>query len=85
MLLLLLGYVGHVLMFQLFAAASLKSAAILLPIACEMAIRERNFVHFALMGRDEIDMGILQSVNGITKECKIMFHGNFQSSMLGTV
>jgi len=58
----------------LFAAASLKSAAILLPIACDMAIRERNFVHFALMGRDEIPMDILQSVNGITKECKIMFH-----------
>ncbi|CZT07053.1 hypothetical protein WAI453_010782 [Rhynchosporium graminicola] len=58
----------------LFAAASLKSAAILLPIACDMAIRERNFVHFALMGRDEIPMGILQSVNGISEECKIMFH-----------
>ncbi|KAL2070446.1 hypothetical protein VTL71DRAFT_13472 [Oculimacula yallundae] len=58
----------------LFAAASLKSAAILLPIACDMAIRERSFVHFAFMGRDEIPMDILQSVNGISKECKIMFH-----------
>ncbi|KAG4444223.1 hypothetical protein IFR05_000320 [Cadophora sp. M221] len=58
----------------LFAAASLKSAAILLPIACDMAIRERNYVHFALMGRDEIPIDILQSVNGISKDCKIMFH-----------
>ena len=63
------------LFLQLFAAASLKSAAILLPIACDMAIRERNFVHFALMGRDAISMDILKSVNGITKECKIIFHG----------
>lgn len=58
----------------LFAAASLKSAATLLPIACDMALRERNFVHFALMGRDDIPMDILQSVNGITKDCKIIFH-----------
>lgn len=58
----------------LFAAASLSSASVLLPIACEMAMRERNYVHFALMGRDDISMDILKSVNGITKECKIMFH-----------
>jgi len=59
----------------LFAAASLKSAARLLPVACEMGIRERNYVHFALIGRDDISMDILRSVNGITKECKIIFHG----------
>jgi hypothetical protein len=40
-----------------------------------MAIRERNFVHFALMGRDDISMDVLKSVNGITEECKIIFHG----------
>lgn len=38
-------------------------------------MRERNYVHFALMGRDDISMDILKSVNGVTKECKIMFHG----------
>jgi hypothetical protein len=59
----------------LFAAASLKSAAILLPIACEMAIRQRNYVHFALLGRDDISMDILKSVNGISQECNIFFHG----------
>ncbi len=64
------------LMFnKLFAAASLKSAATLLPIACEMGIRERNYVHFAFMGRDEILMDALEAVNGIGPECKIMFHG----------
>lgn len=64
----------------LFAAASLKSAATLLPIACEMALQERNYVHFALLGRDDIAMDILQSVNGISKACKIIFHGIFVDS-----
>jgi len=59
----------------LFAAASLKSAATLLPIACEMAFKERNFVHFALMGRDDISMEMLKAVNGVTRECMIIFHG----------
>ena len=62
-------------LLQLFAAASLKSASILLPIACEMSIRGMNQVHFALLGRDDISMDILKSVNGITKECKITYHG----------
>jgi hypothetical protein len=34
-------------------------------------------VHFALMGRDDISMDILKAVNGVTKECKIMFHGTY--------
>lgn len=59
----------------LFSAASLKSAAILLPIACEMARQKRNHVHFALMGRDDIPLDILKSVNGISKDCDIFFHG----------
>jgi hypothetical protein len=32
-------------------------------------------VHFALMGRDDISIEALKSVNGITKECKIAYHG----------
>ena len=31
-------------------------------------------MHFALMGRDDISMDILKAVNGITKECRIIFH-----------
>lgn len=61
--------------YQLFAAASLKSASTLLPIACEMSLQETNDVHFALMGRDNISMDALKTVNGITKECKIVYHG----------
>lgn len=65
----------------LFAAASLKSAAILLPIACEMAIQERNDVHFAFLGRDDISMDLLKSVNGVGKDCRIMFHGEWDIGM----
>ena len=68
---------------QLFAAASLKSASILLPIACEMANRERNYVHFAFMGRDDISMDILKSVNlGDAKECSIIIHGRNRAFVL---
>jgi hypothetical protein len=59
----------------LFAASSLQSASILLPVACEMAKWKRNDVHFAFMGRDDISMDILKSINGVTKECDIWLHG----------
>lgn len=59
----------------LFAASNLKSAAILLPIACEMATWKRNFVHFVIMGRDDMSMDILKAVNGMEDGCGIWFHG----------
>lgn len=58
----------------LFAASSLKSAAILLPIACQMGRETRNYVHFALMSRSEINIEELQSINGIDEGCQIIFH-----------
>ncbi|KAG9248134.1 hypothetical protein BJ878DRAFT_433999 [Calycina marina] len=57
-----------------FAASSLSSASILLPLACEMSSQNRNYVHFALMGRDDISIDILKDVNRVTTECKIIFH-----------
>jgi hypothetical protein len=63
----------------LFAAASLKSAASLLPIACQMGMELRNYVHFALMSRSGIDMEELRKINGIDDECHIIFHGTFPS------
>lgn len=57
----------------LFASSSLKSAAVLIPIACEMAEIQKNKVHFALMGRDTIELEILRSVNGYT-QCPVIFH-----------
>ncbi|KAK3400107.1 hypothetical protein B0T20DRAFT_434897 [Sordaria brevicollis] len=58
----------------LFAASSLKSAAKLLPMACQMGTELRSYVHFALMGRSDIDMGELQAINGIDQSCQIIFH-----------
>lgn len=58
----------------LFTASSLKSASTLISMACEMATWERNSVHFAFMGRDDISMAMLQEVNGVTKSCNVWFH-----------
>ncbi|KAI1762905.1 hypothetical protein GGR53DRAFT_395880 [Hypoxylon sp. FL1150] len=58
----------------LFVASSLKSATMLLPIACQMGIELRNYVHFALMGRSEIDIRELRRLNGIDASCQIIFH-----------
>lgn len=66
----------------LFAAASLKSATILLPIACEMAVNARNDVHFAFLGRDDIPLDLLKSVNGVGKDCKIMLHGEWNGTAM---
>jgi hypothetical protein len=66
----------------LFAASSLKSAAILLPLACEMSSWDNNLVHFALLGRDEISMDMLKVVNSIGTDCKIKYHGACQSLVL---
>lgn len=60
----------------LFSAASLKSAAILLPIACQMGSELRSYVHFALMGRTETELDELRAVNGVDEACNIIFHGN---------
>ncbi|KAI8963882.1 hypothetical protein F5Y11DRAFT_346132 [Daldinia sp. FL1419] len=58
----------------LFATSSLKSAATLLPIACQMGTELQNYVHFALMGRSEIDIRDLRKINGIDDSCHIIFH-----------
>lgn len=58
----------------LFSAASLKSAAILLPIACQMGSELRSYVHFALMGRTETELDELRAVNGVDEACNIIFH-----------
>ncbi|KAI0406186.1 hypothetical protein F4802DRAFT_119817 [Xylaria palmicola] len=58
----------------LFAAASLKSAANLLPMACQMGAGLKNYVHFALLGRSSIDMEQLSEINGIDESCVIIFH-----------
>ncbi|KAL8712987.1 MAG: hypothetical protein Q9220_002847 [cf. Caloplaca sp. 1 TL-2023] len=59
----------------LFASSNLRSASELIPIACEMGNWEKNDVHFAFMGRDDIELDELKVLNGVTHECKVDWHG----------
>jgi hypothetical protein len=59
----------------LFAAASLKSAATLLPMACQMASQRQNYVHFAFIGRSDISLKELLKINGVALECPVILHG----------
>ncbi|UKZ47342.1 hypothetical protein TrVGV298_001560 [Trichoderma virens] len=58
----------------LFAAANLQSAALLLPMACQMATERQNYVHFALMSRSDVPMKELLAINGIDKGCPLIVH-----------
>ena len=59
----------------LFAASSLKSASEIIPLACEMARWERNDVHFAIMGRDDMEIQEIKSLNGAVDNCNVNWHG----------
>lgn len=59
----------------LFAASSLKSVANLLPMACDMAKWDRNYVHFALLGRDALSLEEVLEINGVSRDdCSVLFH-----------
>ena len=59
----------------LFAASSLKSVANLLPMACDMAKWDRNYVHLALLGRDALTVDEILEINGVSsKDCAVLFH-----------
>jgi len=59
----------------LFAAASLQGASRLIPMACEMSRWNRNAVHFAIMGREELPMDDIRTVNGVGTDCNVFWHG----------
>jgi hypothetical protein len=61
----------------LFAAGNLESASRLLPLACEMARWERNDVHFAFMGRDDVPVQDIQEMNGASSDCDVFWHGRW--------
>lgn len=66
-----------------FAASSLKSVSDILPLACRMANRSVNSVHFVLMGKDNVSIGGIQYVNGVRDDdCPIHWHGAFQVARL---
>jgi hypothetical protein len=59
----------------LFAASSLKSVANLLPMACDMAKWDRNYVHLALLGRDALSLDEILEINGVSsQDCAVLFH-----------
>jgi hypothetical protein len=59
----------------LFAMSSLKSAATLLPMICEMATWSRNHVHAVFMGREDISLDSLLEINGVDQEkCSAVWH-----------
>lgn len=61
----------------LFVAESLEAASKLAGIACEMASFGRSDVHFAFVGRAEMDIELFKELNGIANEvgaCKVIFH-----------
>lgn len=59
----------------LFAVSNLKSASELIPIACEMAVFKRTYVHFTLMGREDLPIEVLREVNRVAEDCNIHWHG----------
>jgi len=58
----------------LFAVSSLKSAATLIPMACEMGLELRSYVHVAIMGRSEIHLKDLMKINGADEGCSLIYH-----------
>ncbi|KAJ4355356.1 hypothetical protein N0V95_003031 [Ascochyta clinopodiicola] len=59
----------------LFAVSSLKSASTMLPLICEMSKWNRNWVHAAFLGREDIPLEDLLDINGIDrKKCPAMWH-----------
>ncbi|KAI5362807.1 hypothetical protein Slin15195_G101880 [Septoria linicola] len=58
----------------LFVAASLKSVANLIPMACEMAKEDKNNAHFAVFGRSPLSIEVIQELNGIDETCGIHWH-----------
>ncbi|KAL8935285.1 MAG: hypothetical protein Q9216_005504, partial [Gyalolechia sp. 2 TL-2023] len=58
----------------LFVASNLRSASELIPIACEMASWEKADVHFALMGRDDLEMDEMKTLNGVDEWCNVNWH-----------
>jgi hypothetical protein len=59
-----------------FAGSSLRSVSDLLPLACQMAAHRLNYVHFILMGKEEVSISGIKQVNGIgDNECPLVWHG----------
>lgn len=60
----------------MFAAANLQSAALLIPMICEMARTTTNVVNFAYFGRDDLPLDKIQEINGAKNGCNALWHGS---------
>ncbi|KAJ5120609.1 uncharacterized protein N7515_009997 [Penicillium bovifimosum] len=59
----------------LFAASSLHSVSDLLPLACRMTSERLNYVHFVLVGKEEVSIEGIKEVNGIRDaDCPLTWH-----------
>lgn len=58
-----------------FAASSLRSASVMIPMACEMARWRRNNVHFVVLGREDLSVQGIKEVNGVSADCDVYWHG----------
>jgi hypothetical protein len=59
----------------LFVVSNLKSAASLLPLACDMSKQNKNRVHLMLTGRDTMAIEDIQKINGVTEaDCSVKWH-----------
>ena len=55
--------------------SNLKSVSTLLPMVCEMSQWNRNHVHAAFLGREDIPLDDLLEINGIDKvKCPATWH-----------
>lgn len=60
----------------LFAGSNLRCVSDMLPLACQMARKQLNHVHFVLMGKDQVSIEGIKTVNGISDaECPMTWHG----------
>jgi hypothetical protein len=68
----------------LFAGSNLHSIADMLPLACRMAREQRNHVHLALFGKEEVSVEGIKQVNGIVdSDCPIVWHGVYIPLYMG--
>jgi hypothetical protein len=59
----------------LFVVSNLKSAASLLPLACDMSKQNKNRVHLMLTGRDEMAIHDIEKINGVSEaDCSVKWH-----------
>lgn len=59
----------------LFLTSNLKSVSSLIPLACQMASAQRNHVHFALVGRNDLGIEKIRELNGVDDDhCQVTWH-----------